>query len=106
LAGLVGAASALLAGVIVTALTQVIVFRKQDKRRWDEGRRLAYVRMHQCAEALAGEYDNNGNMLPEKVERANERLQAFVTAQREGVAFDVESGLPEPMARDLNSRSW
>src|SRR3954452_19636984 len=30
----------------------------------------------------------------------------LVTAQREGVAFDVASGLPEPMARELNSRSW
>jgi integrase len=30
----------------------------------------------------------------------------LVTKQREGVAFDVESGLPEPMARELNSRSW
>jgi integrase len=30
----------------------------------------------------------------------------LVTAQREGVAFDVASGLPEPMARELNTRSW
>ncbi|MFI5935763.1 tyrosine-type recombinase/integrase [Actinoplanes sp. NPDC051494] len=30
----------------------------------------------------------------------------LITAQREGVAFDVASGLPEPMARELNSRSW
>ncbi|GIM98013.1 tyrosine-type recombinase/integrase [Paractinoplanes toevensis] len=30
----------------------------------------------------------------------------LVTAQREGVAFDMASGLPEPMARELNSRSW
>ena len=30
----------------------------------------------------------------------------LVTAQREGIAFDEPSGLPEPMARKLNSRSW
>jgi integrase len=30
----------------------------------------------------------------------------LVTAQREGVAFDEVCGLPEPMARELNSRSW
>lgn len=30
----------------------------------------------------------------------------LVTAQREGIAFDTTSGLPEPMARELNSRSW
>lgn len=30
----------------------------------------------------------------------------LLTAQREGVAFDEVSGLPEPMARELNSRSW
>ena len=26
--------------------------------------------------------------------------------QREGTAFDIATGLPEPMARKLNSRSW
>src|SRR5690606_17601194 len=26
--------------------------------------------------------------------------------QREGIAFDEVSGLPEPMARELNSRTW
>jgi integrase len=30
----------------------------------------------------------------------------LVTAQREGIAFDEASGLPEPMARELNSRTW
>jgi integrase len=30
----------------------------------------------------------------------------LITAQREGVAFDEASGLPEPMARELNSRTW
>ncbi|BFU47869.1 tyrosine-type recombinase/integrase [Krasilnikovia sp. MM14-A1004] len=30
----------------------------------------------------------------------------LVTAQREGVAFDESSGLPEPMARELNTRTW
>ncbi|MFI7574305.1 tyrosine-type recombinase/integrase [Micromonospora sp. NPDC049497] len=30
----------------------------------------------------------------------------LVVAQREGVAFDKPSGLPEPMARELNSRTW
>ena len=30
----------------------------------------------------------------------------LVTAQREGVAFDEPTGLPEPMARELNTRSW
>ena len=30
----------------------------------------------------------------------------LVTAQREGVAFDEASGLPEPMARELNTRTW
>ena len=30
----------------------------------------------------------------------------LMTAQREGVAFDEAAGLPEPMARELNSRSW
>lgn len=30
----------------------------------------------------------------------------LVTAQREGVAFDEASGLPEPMARHLYTRSW
>jgi integrase len=30
----------------------------------------------------------------------------LLTAQRQGVAFDEASGLPEPMARDLNTRSW
>jgi integrase len=30
----------------------------------------------------------------------------LVTAQREGVAFDVATGLPEPMAREKNTRSW
>jgi integrase len=30
----------------------------------------------------------------------------LLTAQREGVAFDTDSGLPEPMARELSSRSW
>ena len=30
----------------------------------------------------------------------------LVIAQREGVAFDEASGLPEPMARELNSRTW
>ncbi len=30
----------------------------------------------------------------------------LITAQREGVAFDEPSGLPEPMARELNSRTW
>lgn len=30
----------------------------------------------------------------------------LMSAQREGVAFDEASGLPEPMARELNSRSW
>jgi hypothetical protein len=27
----------------------------------------------------------------------------LITAQRQGVAFDVATGLPEPMARELNS---
>jgi integrase len=30
----------------------------------------------------------------------------LVVAQREGVAFDEASGLPEPMARALNTKSW
>ncbi|MEU1751999.1 integrase [Micromonospora matsumotoense] len=30
----------------------------------------------------------------------------LVVAQREGTAFDKPSGLPEPMARELNSRTW
>ncbi|MGC4814101.1 tyrosine-type recombinase/integrase [Micromonospora sp. DT228] len=30
----------------------------------------------------------------------------LVVAQREGTAFDEKSGLPEPMARELNSRNW
>ncbi|MGA5312280.1 tyrosine-type recombinase/integrase [Micromonospora taraxaci] len=30
----------------------------------------------------------------------------LVVSQREGVAFDEASGLPEPMARALNTRSW
>lgn len=30
----------------------------------------------------------------------------LVVAQREGIAFDRPSGLPEPMARELNSRTW
>lgn len=30
----------------------------------------------------------------------------LITAQREGVAFDTATGLPEPMARALNTRSW
>jgi site-specific recombinase XerD len=30
----------------------------------------------------------------------------LVIAQREGVAFDEPTGLPEPMARELNNRSW
>jgi integrase len=30
----------------------------------------------------------------------------LVVAQREGIAFDEASGLPEPMARERNSRSW
>jgi integrase len=30
----------------------------------------------------------------------------LVTAQREGVAFDEATGLPEPMARERNSRTW
>jgi integrase len=30
----------------------------------------------------------------------------LITAQREGIAFDEPTGLPEPMARELNSRSW
>ncbi len=30
----------------------------------------------------------------------------LVVAQREGVAFDEKCGLPEPMARALNARSW
>ncbi len=29
-----------------------------------------------------------------------------VVAQREGVAFDESTGLPEPMARELQSRTW
>ena len=30
----------------------------------------------------------------------------LVVAQREGVAFDENTGLPEPMARELHSRTW
>lgn len=30
----------------------------------------------------------------------------LLSAQREGVAFDEATGLPEPMARELNARSW
>src|SRR5947209_730476 len=30
----------------------------------------------------------------------------LIVAQREGVAFDELTGLPEPMARELNSRTW
>ena len=30
----------------------------------------------------------------------------LLIAQREGVAFDAASGLPEPQARKINSRSW
>lgn len=30
----------------------------------------------------------------------------LLIAQREGVAFDEATGLPEPMARELNSRTW
>jgi integrase len=30
----------------------------------------------------------------------------LIVAQREGVAFDEATGLPEPMAREANSRSW
>nr|WP_221376881.1 integrase [Actinoplanes polyasparticus] len=30
----------------------------------------------------------------------------LITAQREGTAFDTATGLPEPMARALNARSW
>src|SRR5215813_6264337 len=30
----------------------------------------------------------------------------LLIAQREGVAFDEATGLPEPMARELNTRSW
>lgn len=30
----------------------------------------------------------------------------LLVAQREGIAFDEVSGLPEPMARELNSRTW
>ena len=37
---------------------------------------------------------------------AESRRAKLVTAQREGVAFDMVTGLPEPMARELNSRSW
>ena len=30
----------------------------------------------------------------------------LIIAQREGVAYDEASGLPQPMARELNSRTW
>ncbi|GAB2626239.1 integrase [Paractinoplanes abujensis] len=30
----------------------------------------------------------------------------LITAQREGLAFDTATGLPEPMARALHTRSW
>ena len=30
----------------------------------------------------------------------------LIVAQREGVAFDEPTGLPEPMARELNGRTW
>ncbi|MEV0325094.1 tyrosine-type recombinase/integrase [Micromonospora echinospora] len=30
----------------------------------------------------------------------------LIIAQREGTAFDAPTGLPEPMARELNSRTW
>lgn len=30
----------------------------------------------------------------------------LITAQREGTAFDEVTGLPEPMARELNARTW
>ncbi|WP_436525339.1 tyrosine-type recombinase/integrase [Actinoplanes sp. HUAS TT8] len=37
---------------------------------------------------------------------AESQWAKLLTAQRQGVAFDEASGLPEPMARERNSRSW
>jgi integrase len=37
---------------------------------------------------------------------AESERSALVVAQRQGIAFDVTSGLPEPKVRKLNDRSW
>ncbi|SNY58224.1 tyrosine-type recombinase/integrase [Paractinoplanes atraurantiacus] len=37
---------------------------------------------------------------------AESHRSKLITAQREGIAFDEETGLPEPMARALKTRSW
>jgi integrase len=53
--------------------------------------------------AVAG--NENGQTFQTKALAESFRAK-LVTAQREGTAFDEFSGLPEPMARELNSRSW
>ncbi|WLS46760.1 hypothetical protein Q3V37_05690 [Micromonospora profundi] len=47
-AGLIGACGALLAGLLATTLTQLLTFRGQDKRRWEEARRSAYARVYRA----------------------------------------------------------
>ena len=37
---------------------------------------------------------------------ADSHRSELISAQRKGVAFDEATGLPEPMARELNARSW
>jgi hypothetical protein len=56
LAGLVGACGALL----VATVTQVLTFRGQDKRRWEETRRLTYARFYSAVTAAWDAYDQNG----------------------------------------------
>jgi hypothetical protein len=61
LAGLVGALGALIAGLCVNALSQFMAFRGQDKRRWEETRRLSYARMYRSVMAAWDAYDDVGD---------------------------------------------
>jgi hypothetical protein len=48
-AGFIGA---FVAGIAVAALTRLVFSRKRDRHRWDETRRLAFVRVYQSVDAL------------------------------------------------------
>lgn len=52
---------------------------------------------------VAGEYRSETFTTQKLAESFRARL---VTAAREGIAFDEATGLPEPLAREKNSRTW
>ena len=113
-AGLIGAGGAVVAGIATSIVTQLVIMRKQDSRRWDEARRSAYSRLFKSVETLWALYGDDG-VPPEDTasEEKNwdELREAYSEASLLAKSMRMVRAIDElfdatTAFRTLNDRAW